>query len=198
MPKRKDPYKTLGVKWTSSGTETKEAYRRLQRLYHPDSKTGNKEKYEEVCKAYEETLKDPPVEIVPIKDVARIYKGSQEEVGDIIALYNKYKGKMGKIVDNLLLSDDGDEERLRGIIDELIGNRTLKQYCSYSKKVKEDPKRRRRKAEEERMARQIAEEMGIDLDAPLEDILGGHRRREERLLISLEERCLEGPGKEGR
>ncbi|AFN83324.1 DnaJ-like protein [Encephalitozoon romaleae SJ-2008] len=198
MKRRKDPYKILGVERTSTDMEVKRAYRRLQRAHHPDSKTGNRERYEEICRAYEEIQKRPTVEIIPVDDVMKVYKGSKEEVDDIIALYNRYKGKMAKIVDNLLLSDDRDESRLREIIDGLIECGALKKYNKYCKKVCEDAMRKKRKAREEKMARKIADEMGIDIDAPLEELLGRRREGEVSFLSRLEEKYLKGPKEEGR
>lgn len=198
MKKRKDPYKILGVERTSTDMEIKRAYRRLQRAYHPDSKTGSRERYEEICRAYEEIQKRPSMEIIPVDDVMKVYKGSKEEVDDIIGLYNRYKGEMVKIVDNLLLSDDRDENRLRKIIDGLIECGTLKKYNKYCKKVSEDVMRKKRKAREEKMARKIADEMGIDIDAPLEELLGRRRKGEASFLGRLEEKYLKGPKEEGR
>ncbi|KAG5859161.1 DnaJ domain-containing protein [Encephalitozoon hellem] len=198
MKRRGDPYKILGVERTSTDTEIKRAYRRLQRIYHPDSKTGDREAYEEVCRAYEEIQKSPPVEIIPVDDVAKMYKGSREEVSDIIALYNKYKGRVARIIDNLLLSDDKDESRLREIIDGLIECGTLKRYNGYYKRVSQDAKRKKRKAREEKMSREIAEEMGIDIDAPLEELLGRRGRRDGSFLSRLEEKYLKGHREEER
>ncbi|CAD25610.1 similarity to DnaJ family [Encephalitozoon cuniculi GB-M1] len=198
MKKRLDPYNILGVKRTSTDVEITRAYRRLQRIYHPDSRTGDREMYEEVRRAYEEICKSPAVEIVPVEDVRRMYKGSEEEAKDIAGLYNRHRGRMGRILDGLLLSDDGDEDRVREIIDRLIGCGALKQYSSYGKRVSEDKARGRRKAREERMAKKIAGEMGIDLDVPLEDLLGRRKGRDAKFLESLEEKYLGGCREEER
>ncbi len=56
MAKKKDYYKTLGVKKTSDGKEIKKAYRRLARKYHPDVNPGDKsaeEKFKEIQEAYD-------------------------------------------------------------------------------------------------------------------------------------------------
>ena len=50
-----DPYRVLGVAPTASEDEIKKAYRKLSRLYHPDS---NMNKSESEKKAAEEMLED--------------------------------------------------------------------------------------------------------------------------------------------
>lgn len=48
-----NPYKVLGVSPMASESEMKSAYRSLCRKYHPDSVTGNREKFIEISKAWE-------------------------------------------------------------------------------------------------------------------------------------------------
>jgi len=48
----KDLYKSLGVEKNASSSEIKKAYMKLARKYHPD-KGGDKEKFQEISKAYE-------------------------------------------------------------------------------------------------------------------------------------------------
>ena len=60
MAKKKDYYKTLGIKKTADGKEIKKAYRRLARKYHPDVNPGDKaaeEKFKQIQEAYD-VLKD--------------------------------------------------------------------------------------------------------------------------------------------
>lgn len=47
-----NPYKVLGVADNSSKDICKKAYRQLCTRYHPDSVTGDREKFEEVNKAW--------------------------------------------------------------------------------------------------------------------------------------------------
>ena len=54
----KDYYAVLGVDKTASQEDIKKAYRKLVKQYHPDSGSGNEEKFKEVSEAYE-VLKDP-------------------------------------------------------------------------------------------------------------------------------------------
>lgn len=47
-----NPYKTLGVSNKAPIDECKKAYRRLCAKYHPDNVTGDREKFDEVQKAF--------------------------------------------------------------------------------------------------------------------------------------------------
>lgn len=50
----KNPYEVLGVKPSMSESEVKSAYRKLVKKYHPDGSQGDRVKFEEVQKAWEE------------------------------------------------------------------------------------------------------------------------------------------------
>lgn len=187
---KEDPYRILGVERSSTRSEVKEAYRRLQFLYHPDKKTGDRQMYDRISIAYAEIQKNPAVKLIPVRDIERAYKGSKEEVGDIARLYRKYKGRLSKIVDDLLLSSDEDEERLRGIIDGLIADGTLRKHKNYNDAIANDDARKKRRGREAIMAESIAKEMGIDLDASLEDILNRREAKEAKFLEGLENKYL--------
>lgn len=47
-----NPYRILGVSDNASIDVCKKAYRRLCARYHPDSTTGNRDKFDEVQKAW--------------------------------------------------------------------------------------------------------------------------------------------------
>lgn len=47
-----NPYKVLGVSDNASKEDCKKSYRRLCAKYHPDNPTGDREKFEEVQKAW--------------------------------------------------------------------------------------------------------------------------------------------------
>lgn len=49
-----NPYKVLGITTMSSEVEAKNKYKTLCKIYHPDNlKTGDRDKLEEVLKAWE-------------------------------------------------------------------------------------------------------------------------------------------------
>ena len=47
------PYEVLGVQQGADKETCKAAYRRLAKKYHPDSPGGDKDKFDEVAKAWE-------------------------------------------------------------------------------------------------------------------------------------------------
>jgi DnaJ-class molecular chaperone len=49
----RDPYEVLGVGKTASEAEIKKAFRGLAKKYHPDTKGGDKKKFQEVSAAYD-------------------------------------------------------------------------------------------------------------------------------------------------
>ncbi len=53
----KDYYKVLGLKQGAVEAEIKDAFKKLAKQYHPDSSTGDEEKFKEINEAYE-VLKD--------------------------------------------------------------------------------------------------------------------------------------------
>src|SRR5579875_3948717 len=61
MADRPDYYKTLGVGKNASEDDTKKAYRKRARKYHPDANQGDKqaeERFKEISQAYD-VLSDP-------------------------------------------------------------------------------------------------------------------------------------------
>jgi DnaJ-class molecular chaperone len=49
----RDPYDVLGVSRTASEAEIKKAFRTLAKKYHPDTKSGDKKRFQEVSAAYD-------------------------------------------------------------------------------------------------------------------------------------------------
>lgn len=48
-----NPYKVLGVSDNTPLDMCKKAYRKLCAMYHPDSPTGDRDKFDEITKAWE-------------------------------------------------------------------------------------------------------------------------------------------------
>ncbi|KAH9579817.1 DnaJ domain [Trypanosoma melophagium] len=65
----KDPFAVLGLSRASTKAEIKTRYRELARLHHPDSKTGDSEKMEQINKAYNLLLKEGAYERLRLKPV---------------------------------------------------------------------------------------------------------------------------------
>lgn len=57
-----DCFKELGIKESASEQEIKRAYRNLVKIYHPEGKNANREKFECITIAYN-TLIDPKKEL---------------------------------------------------------------------------------------------------------------------------------------
>lgn len=52
-----NPYKVLGVSPSATKDEIKKRYRDLSKKYHPDSLTGDSQKFQEITKAWEQINK---------------------------------------------------------------------------------------------------------------------------------------------
>lgn len=61
------------------------------------------------------------------------YKGSEEESQDVINAYIKYKGNMKKIMECVMLVEEGDEGRICGIIDIAIAGEQIDMLSAYAK-----------------------------------------------------------------
>ncbi|KAK6089995.1 hypothetical protein P3W45_001041 [Vairimorpha bombi] len=114
-----DPYKILQVSRKSSPQDIIKSFKKLRYKYHPDRPTGNREMYDQIIEAYD-TIKKYPQKYINVSLFIDNYKGSEDEYADIIGKYEEYKGDMRKILDNLILAEDEDEERIRKIIDKEI------------------------------------------------------------------------------
>ncbi|KAL8756270.1 MAG: hypothetical protein Q9184_004556 [Pyrenodesmia sp. 2 TL-2023] len=78
------------------------------------------------------------------------YKASAEERKDVLGMYTKHKGKMGKVYEEVMLSNPlEDEDRFREIIDEAIEKGEVQAYDSYVKESKKSKDARMRKARKE-------------------------------------------------
>jgi len=92
-----------------------------------------------------------------INKFADSYRRSEEEREHILAAYEKHKGSMSKLYQEVMLSDMlEDEERFRKIIDKAIEDGEVESYASYtdesekSRKGRMDRERTRREKHEKR------------------------------------------------
>ncbi|KAF7593005.1 hypothetical protein BBP40_012164 [Aspergillus hancockii] len=80
------------------------------------------------------------IDVDAIDKLKKEYQGSEEEEGDLLAAFEKYRGDMDKIYESVLLCNVlDDDERFRAIIDEAIADGKIQKYKKYS----EEPAKKR-------------------------------------------------------
>ncbi|KAF1808729.1 DnaJ-domain-containing protein [Eremomyces bilateralis CBS 781.70] len=91
------------------------------------------------------------------------YQGSEEEKSDLIAAYNRGKGDMDVIYEEVMLSNPVDDDaRFREILNREIQDKTIKSYKKYASESGASKKARERNAQKEaREAEELAREMGV-------------------------------------
>ncbi|KAI9681655.1 MAG: hypothetical protein M1829_000854 [Trizodia sp. TS-e1964] len=99
-----------------------------------------------------------------LKEFSDSYKNSDEEKFDLLACYEKGKGDMNLIFEEVLLSNPiEDEDRFRKIIDNAVANAEVEAYPKYTKETKSSRRGRAQKARrEEKEARELARELGLE------------------------------------
>lgn len=63
-------------------------------------------------------------------------QGSNEEKRDVLEAYKNHKGKMGAIVDSIMLATEADEERFRTVIDAAIESKEVSSFPAFRKASK--------------------------------------------------------------
>ncbi|KAH8666614.1 DnaJ domain-containing protein [Xylariales sp. PMI_506] len=98
-----------------------------------------------------------------IKKFAAKYKNSDEEKDDLLIAYEKHKGDMNKVYEEVMLSDVlEDDERFRQIIDEAIASKDVKAFKAYTNENKKTREARVKAAKEEATeAEEYAKELGV-------------------------------------
>lgn len=89
----------------------------------------------------------PKITVADIERFGETYLGSEEEVVDVIAAYEQQGGDLKKIMECVILAEDGDEPRICEIIDAAIERKELtstKKYKATRVSV-EDAKKKRKK-----------------------------------------------------
>jgi len=88
---------------------------------------------------------------ITVEDIAEFeknYKGSEEEVNDLKSAYLDYQGDMDAILENVLCATVDDDERFRGIIEELISKEDLPKFPAFVSEGKKKKKARKQKVSE--------------------------------------------------
>ena len=70
----------------------------------------------------------PKVTVSKIEEFGKTYCGSEEEKNDIIKYYIQYKGDFGSIMENVMLAEEGDYERIASVIRNLFETAELTKY----------------------------------------------------------------------
>lgn len=88
---------------------------------------------------------------ITVEDIAEFeknYKGSEEEVNDLMSAYLDYQGDMDAILENVLCATVDDDERFRGIIEQLISTEDLPKFPAFANEGKKKKKVRKQKVSE--------------------------------------------------
>lgn len=98
-----------------------------------------------------------------IETFAAKYKQSDEERGDVLAAYTRFKGNMDGVYESVMLSNVlEDDDRFRGIIDEAITAGDVKSFPKYTNETAASKKARVATAKNEsNEAEEYAKELGV-------------------------------------
>ncbi|KAL8757583.1 MAG: hypothetical protein Q9199_002114 [Rusavskia elegans] len=85
-----------------------------------------------------------------LDDFSNTYKNSDDERKDLLAAYEKHKGKLNGVYEEVMLSNPlEDEDRFHGIIDKAIEDGEVEGYKAYVKETKSSKDARMKKARRE-------------------------------------------------
>jgi DnaJ homolog subfamily C member 9 len=98
-----------------------------------------------------------------IEKFSNQYKNSDEERDDLLVAYEKHKGNMDRIYEEVILSNVlEDDERFRAIIDEAIDSKDVKAFKAYTSESKKSKDARIKAAKGEAAeAEEYAKELGV-------------------------------------
>jgi len=114
----------------------------------------------------------PKVSVKDIENFEKEYRNSAEERDDLKAAYLETEGDMGKILDTVMCAREEDEERFRGILKEMISNKEVEKFKSFSKEDKKEKKARKRAAATEAAeAEEAAAELGLNDENSLRSLI---------------------------
>ncbi|VDP94834.1 unnamed protein product [Echinostoma caproni] len=94
----------------------------------------------------------PPITTNDIDNFFAKYRNSEEELNDLVNVYERSKGDMDVIMERMILASHEEEERICGLVNQLIKDGRVQAYDAF---VNEDPKktarRNKRAANEKKM-----------------------------------------------
>ncbi|XP_020638843.1 dnaJ homolog subfamily C member 9 [Pogona vitticeps] len=134
------------------------------------------------------------ITVKDIEDFEKKYKDSAEELEDVKAAYEDFKGDMDKIMESVLCVDYTDEPRIRKIIQQAIDSGELPSYKAFVKESKQKINARKRRAEKEaKEAEKSREELGLgegedDLKALIQKRNENRKREMDDFLTQMEEK----------
>lgn len=151
----KNPYKVLGIRKGCSESEARSAFSKMALRYHPDRKQGSEVKFREISEAYDRIKSKRKPSELDIAGFEAHYRGSEEEIAEIKSLYNKFKGDICKIIDNMVIGRDEDEERVREYVKGWIANGEAAKYPRFDKRIKDNKRRLAARAREADVAANV-------------------------------------------
>lgn len=108
------------------------------------------------------------VTVEAIENFSDEYKGSEEERGHVLAAYEKHKGNMDRLYQDVMLSEVlEDDERFRAIIDKAIEDGEVEGYPKYTEESEKSKKSRvatarKRMAKDAKEAEKASEELAVN------------------------------------
>uniref|UniRef100_A0A0B8RRX3 DnaJ homolog subfamily C member 9 n=1 Tax=Philothamnus irregularis TaxID=1899461 RepID=A0A0B8RRX3_9SAUR len=132
------------------------------------------------------------ITVKDIKDFEKKYKHSTEELEDIKAAYEDFKGDMDKIMESVLCIDYTDEPRIKQIIQCAIDSGELPSYKSFVNESKRKINARKRRAEKEaKEAEEFGEQMGLgegddDLKVLIQSRMDSRKKEMEDFVAQME------------
>ncbi|KAI9501391.1 DnaJ domain-containing protein [Coemansia spiralis] len=103
------------------------------------------------------------VDATTIEQFAKTYKGSDEEMADILAAYSRHDGDIDLIFTEVMLADvEQDEARFIAAIEDAIKGKLIKRTRAFTKSKKRSSERIARVREEAAEADALRKELGLD------------------------------------
>ncbi|XP_012693162.2 dnaJ homolog subfamily C member 9 [Clupea harengus] len=128
----------------------------------------------------------PKITLEDILEFEKKYKDTEEEKEDLSRLYVQHEGNMDRIMDSALFAEDGEEPRLRGILQGLIDTEDLPALRAFTHESAKKKSNRKRRAEKERKeAEEMQKELGIKSTDSLEALIKRRQTSNEHGFNSL-------------